>query len=107
MLDELGVTAHIAENGKDALTKLKDSQKYDLILMDCQMPEMDGFEATRKIRSGAAGNQFTHVPIIALTANAMASDKEQCLAAGMTDYLSKPIDILKLESMLNKHLANT
>ena len=107
MLDELGVTAHIAENGKDALTKLKDSQKYDLILMDCQMPEMDGFEATRKIRSGAAGNQFTQVPIIALTANAMASDKEQCLAAGMTDYLSKPIDILKLESMLNKHLANT
>ena len=105
MLDELGVTADIAENGLEAIEQLKTGKHYDLIFMDCQMPELDGFDATREIRNGSAGDQVTDITIIALTANAMTTDKEKCLNAGMTDYLSKPIDILKLENMLNKHLS--
>lgn len=77
----------IAENGQDALNKLNTS--FDIILMDVQMPVMDGYEATRKIRQQ---NGFEKIPIIAMTANAMKGDKEKCLAAGMNGYISKPID---------------
>ena len=78
---------------------------YDLVLMDCQMPEMDGFEATRRIRSGDAGQAHRSIPIIAMTARAMQGDREKCLEAGMDDYLPKPIDTAALTDTLNKWLS--
>ena len=82
-----------AKSGVEALQALnKMKVTFDVILMDCQMPEMDGFEATKRIRNGEAGSRYLNVPIIALTANAMKGDKERCVSAGMDDYLSKPFD---------------
>ena len=82
-----------AKSGLEALEALnKMKVTFDVILMDCQMPEMDGFEATKRIRNGEAGERYLNVPIIALTANAMKGDKERCVEAGMDDYLSKPFD---------------
>jgi CheY-like chemotaxis protein len=71
-----------------------------VVLMDCQMPDMDGFEATRRLRNSADSFRNANVTVIALTANALASDREQCLAAGMNDFLSKPIDRQRLEESL-------
>ncbi|MEC9340918.1 MAG: PAS domain S-box protein [Pseudomonadota bacterium] len=89
MLERLGVVADVAANGAEVLTALE-SQPYDVIFMDCQMPIMDGFEATRRIRNiEASGNHRT--VIIAMTANAMEGDREVCLATGMDDYLAKPL----------------
>lgn len=107
MLRRLGVSSHLAGNGHEVIKCLTDESNplYDLILMDCQMPEMDGYEATRKIRSGAAGERVAMIPIIALTANAMKGDREKCLQAGMNDYLSKPVDIKMLEEKLLQWLA--
>jgi len=78
---------------------------YKLVLMDCQMPEMDGYEASEAIRNGLAGEENKSIPIIAMTANAMKGDKEKCLAAGMSDYTSKPIDPEKLVQALTKWLS--
>lgn len=90
MLESLGYEVDTADNGRLALEALEDSL-YDVILMDCQMPEMDGYEATQRIRKHS--NQgVSAIPIIALTANAMSGDAEKCLAAGMDDYLSKPFE---------------
>jgi len=91
ILEEFGVTTTVANNGLEALQLLKQTT-FDLILMDCQMPEMDGYQATQAIRSGQAGENNLNVNIIAMTANAMLGDKEKCLDVGMNDYLSKPID---------------
>ncbi len=87
LLTDAGVAVSIAEDGLDALSALE-SEKFDAVLMDMQMPKMDGLEATRKIRENPA---WAELPIIAMTANAMTGDKESCLAAGMNDYLSKPL----------------
>src|SRR5262249_5305137 len=84
-------------NGGDAVAAVARG-KYALVFMDCQMPEMDGFEATAAIRQGETGSG--RVPIIALTASAMQGDREACLAAGMDDYLSKPLGLHDLERML-------
>jgi len=106
MLNILGLKPEIANNGLEALEMLtlsyEDEKPYTLILMDCQMPEMDGYETTRNIRSGKAGEDYQKIPVIALTANAMSGDREQCVAAGMDDYLSKPINPDELERMLLK-----
>jgi two-component system, sensor histidine kinase and response regulator len=85
----------IAVNGQDALEKLNssdDSQPFDFIFMDCQMPEMDGYEATRLISEGKAGERYQDIVIVAMTANAMLGDEQKCLDAGMNDYLVKPIN---------------
>ncbi|MDO3385205.1 PAS domain S-box protein [Gilvimarinus sp. SDUM040013] len=106
MLNEYGLSADIAGNGISALNSLKShpSRTYDLILMDCQMPEMDGFEATRQIRAGNAGDAYCDIAIIALTANSMQGNREKCLAAGMNDYLSKPLQANQLYSALQNWL---
>ncbi|MGH1470738.1 MAG: PAS domain S-box protein [Cellvibrionaceae bacterium] len=105
MLEDIGISCDIAGNGMEAITALTDSPKnasYDLILMDCQMPEMDGFDATTNIRKGLCGERYIEIPIVAMTANAMKGDRERCLATGMTDYISKPIDYSRLEEMIVK-----
>ncbi|RLU01116.1 response regulator [Ketobacter sp.] len=94
ILGEQGLSPTVAGNGVEALEHLcsnADSPPFTLILMDCQMPELDGYATTRRIRSGAAGEHYKAIPIIAMTANAMKGDREKCLEAGMNDYLSKPI----------------
>jgi CheY-like chemotaxis protein len=104
MLKNLGCTVRTAENGAIALELVR-REDFDLVLMDCQMPEMDGFEATRRIRElEGAQPQRKPLKIVALTANALAGDREACLAAGMSDYLAKPITGASLHEMLVRHL---
>ncbi|MDX1692890.1 MAG: ATP-binding protein [Ketobacteraceae bacterium] len=103
ILEDFDIVTEVATNGQEAIGKLQNlsaEDYYDLILMDCQMPEMDGFTATAKIRAGVAGERFRAIPIIAMTANAMEGDRDRCLAAGMNDYLAKPVDITLLEQKL-------
>jgi CheY-like chemotaxis protein len=102
-LDKLGYHVDLARDGRDALEKFG-HQDYGLILMDCQMPVMSGYEATAAIRKLETGD--AHVPIIAMTANAMKGDREQCLAAGMDDYIAKPVDPRVLSTMLKKHMVS-
>lgn len=105
ILKNLGVNVDVANDGVEALTVLARSQsaRFDLMLMDCQMPNMDGYEATRRIRAGDAGELFSTTPIIALTANTMNSEREKCLDAGMNDYLTKPVDTDTLKLILAKY----
>lgn len=100
LLKKFGYETVLAINGREAVQAVSE-EKIDLVLMDCQMPEMDGFEATREIRKreSKAGK---HVPIIAMTANAMLSDRQLCLQAGMDDYISKPINPQKMQDVLEK-----
>ncbi len=111
VLQALGCEVHAVEDGQGALDRLE-SGSFDLVLMDCQMPTMDGFEATRKIRereatSGPAGKDGKRLPIIALTAHAMQGDREQCLAAGMDDYLTKPYTKDEMRRLLSKWLETS
>jgi signal transduction histidine kinase/CheY-like chemotaxis protein len=90
ILSKFSVSFDIAEDGLRAL-ELLEKNEYDLVLMDCMMPNLDGYEATRKLRAGEAGSVNHHIPVIALTADAMMGVREKCLQAGMSDYLTKPI----------------
>jgi PAS domain S-box-containing protein len=103
LLQRMGADVVLASNGVEALARLR-SAIFDVVLMDCQMPEMDGYEATRQIRGGA-GALNPNVPVIALTANALSGDRELCIAAGMTDYLTKPINPQQLAGALQAALA--
>ena len=99
MLEVAGHRVEVAANGAEALKKCAQSH-FDCVLMDCQMPGMDGYEATRRIRAREAENGGVRVPIVALTANAMSGDRERCLAAGMDDFLAKPFDSAALLAAL-------
>ena len=99
LLEKLGVPADAVVNGREAVQALE-KRKYDLVLMDCQMPRMDGFEATRRIRESGS----PHVPIVAVTANAMSGDRERCIREGMNDYVSKPVELGPLAEVLEKWL---
>ena len=91
-IQNIGLNATVAQDGAVAIQQLLNADTpFDLIMMDCQMPVLDGFEATRKIRTGEAGDRYLNTPIIAMTANAMKGDRERCLEVGMDDYISKPI----------------
>lgn len=106
MLEQLGKSITVASDGSEALTKLKQKPDYfDLVLMDCQMPVMDGYETARSIRSGGAGDNYKRVTIVALTANAMQGDRQKCIEAGMDDYLTKPITLEALSESLIHHLS--
>ena len=100
ILEEFGYSIDTAENGEIAINMLKKNPPYGAILMDCQMPVMDGYQTTQNIRLGLAGEDNQKIIIIAMTANAMKGDREKCLDSGMDDYLTKPLDILKLEELL-------
>jgi CheY-like chemotaxis protein/HPt (histidine-containing phosphotransfer) domain-containing protein len=100
LLEKLGHTVDLAPSGAAALESFVPGKKFDLVLMDCQLPGLDGYEATRRIRTGAVPGADPLVPIIALTAYAMPQDREKCLAAGMDDYLSKPIDPAELSAAM-------
>jgi CheY-like chemotaxis protein len=100
LLAKLGCEVDIAENGRIAC-ELTARQHYDLLFMDCQMPEMDGFEATRLIRTREL-DSGRHTPIIALTANAMNRDRERCLDAGMDDFVPKPYSAADFERALRR-----
>ncbi|WP_422086801.1 response regulator [Variovorax sp.] len=96
-LEQRGAAVEIGRNGREALEKLDQVREIDLVLMDVMMPEMDGLEATRRMR---ADPRFEKMPVIAITAKAMKDDREQCLAAGANDYLAKPVDLERLFSLL-------
>lgn len=106
MLTSLGYQFDLAFNGQEALNALNTNPNmYTMILMDCQMPIMDGYEATKQIRA-SKGVQFNiDIPIVAVTANAMAGDKKKCLAVGMDDYLEKPISLTQLKEIVKKWIA--
>ena len=98
-LGKLGYRVEIVSNGREALDALE-KNCYDLVLMDCQMPEMDGFAATREIRKLKSKNRY--IPVIAMTAHAMKGYMNKCIEAGMNDYLSKPVKPQALLNMLEK-----
>lgn len=103
MIKKLGYRADAVANGEEAIRALE-SIPYDLVLMDCRMPEMDGYEATRRIRNSSSGLINSSVPIVAVTAHAMMEDRERCLNAGMNDYIAKPVIIEDLGAVLIKYL---
>ncbi len=110
MVEKLGFQGDVVENGQKALEAVT-TGRFAAVLMDCQMPLMDGFEATRRIReheaaAHAAGAGAGHIPIIAVTANAMAGDRERCLAAGMDEYLAKPVKLDELRQALERWTAD-
>jgi len=103
LLKNMGHQIVVAGDGSKACAILEDDSDFSLIFMDCQMPMMDGYEATRKIRQ--SGERYARLPIVAMTANAMAGDREKCLAAGMDDYISKPVSLKALEETLQKYVS--
>jgi signal transduction histidine kinase/ActR/RegA family two-component response regulator len=104
-LGNLGVDVHRVENGIEALAELQRADHgYDIVLMDCQMPELDGIEATRRLRAWEQTHGVPAVPVIALTANAMHNDRERCLAVGMNEHLAKPFRQDELRTVLMRHL---
>ena len=104
MLAKFGLSHDTVDNGREALEKIS-KYRYDLVLMDMQMPEMDGIEATRALRAGETESGGPRIPIIAMTANALSEDRDACLAAGMDDHIAKPVEIGKLAAVLRAWLT--
>jgi two-component system, sensor histidine kinase and response regulator len=104
MIERLGARVDVAGNGKEAL-ELMAALPYDLVLMDCEMPEMDGYAATVEIRRREGSER--HVPIVAMTAHAMEGDRERCLAAGMDDYITKPVETMAIEGVVRRWVRAT
>jgi len=104
MLEKAGYRVVTAVDGQDALRRFA-GQDFDVVLMDVQMPVMDGVETTRRIRAGEAGERKKAVPIIAMTAYAMTGDKERFLAADMSEVIAKPVDMAALQSMIDRIIA--
>jgi signal transduction histidine kinase/ligand-binding sensor domain-containing protein/DNA-binding response OmpR family regulator len=107
LLENIGLSADCVSSGIEAIESLKNATEhlpYTLILMDCQMPEMDGYEATRQIRRGNAGKKNQMVPIIAMTANAMVGDREKCIDSGMNDHITKPINEKQIYKKISQWL---
>ena len=110
LMQQFTLRYDVAANGQEALDALNNSdnnQPFTLILMDCQMPVLDGYSATQKIRAGVCGVRYQGIPIIAMTANALKGDREKCLAAGMNDHVAKPIDSGQLKQALHAGFAIT
>jgi len=104
MLEKMGMDYAVVNNGQEAVDRIAEDQNFNLILMDCQMPVMDGYEATHVIRDKE--KESDHIIIVAMTANAMEGDKEQCIEAGMDDYIAKPVKSPDLKAILYKWLGN-
>lgn len=104
ILENMGLKTVHAENGEEAVEKAR-GEVFDLVLMDVQMPVMNGFDATREIRRLEEASDRGHMPIIAVTANAMQGDREKCLESGMNDYIAKPIQIPELQAMIERYLG--
>jgi CheY-like chemotaxis protein len=107
LLDSFPIKVDVAKNGVQAIEMINQnwqngSERYQAVFMDCQMPEMDGYQASMELREK---DEYKNLPIIAMTANAMKGDKEKCLAAGMSDYITKPIEIKIIEEKLLKWLS--
>jgi CheY-like chemotaxis protein len=104
LLEKMSFRVDVAADGSEAL-KMMELLPYDVVLMDCQMPVMDGYEATRQIRNREGNGP--HRVIVAMTANAMQGDRERCIAAGMDDYISKPIRAPELAALLDRYIGKT
>ena len=104
ILSKLGLQCEVVDDGKKAVARVKETPALDLVLMDCQMPVMDGFEATRQIRQWELEAQRPHLPIVALTAGAFEKDRQRCIESGMDDFLAKPVDIHRIIEVLNQWL---
>ncbi len=104
VLERCGFRSHVVNDGREALGALS-TQRYDAVLMDCQMPDIDGYEATRELRRREAG-RARHTPVIAMTAHAMAGDREKCLDAGMDDYIAKPVRSQTLVDVLRRWIPD-
>jgi signal transduction histidine kinase/ActR/RegA family two-component response regulator len=102
VLERCGFRAHVVNDGREALQALS-TQRYDAVLMDCQMPDIDGYEATKELRRREGGDR--HTPVIAMTAHAMTGDRERCLEAGMDDYIAKPVRAQTLNDVLRRWIA--
>ena len=105
LLERMGADVHLVGNGVEALQALEE-REFDVVLMDCQMPRMDGYEATRQLRASPRMGRNQNIPVIAVTAHALATDRAKCLAAGMDDYLTKPVDPARLRKALSTATAS-
>jgi len=104
LLERLGLEVTVAHNGREALEQLRGAT-FDVVLMDCQMPEIDGYAATRALRAGECGEDKRALPVIAITAHALAGDRDECLAAGMSDYVTKPVEFSRLRQALERAIG--
>ena len=102
MLEKIGLEYELAANGQEAIELLLSNDSFNLVLMDCQMPVKDGYEATGEIRALEMQDKIRHIPVIAMTANAMEGDREKCLSAGMDDYLPKPVKMTEMKKVIGR-----